>query len=280
MFFSKPRIQLYDSLFPHLSCCCSCYPDVSPSFFRWTRSRIYKPKIAFFTDHSLTRVANSHHKVNIAWLVESPLVYPDTIQYAAAHSCDFDYVLTHQKSLLDLNRNFLFYPLGGSWIHNSDWNIYPKTQLVSLIASNKKELPGQKLRHEIAKNYNDKISLYGHAYKTIQSKLIAHRDYYYSVVIENCCEDYYFSEKLIDALACGSVPIYWGCPSIAKFFDAQGIITFNSIEEFHEILNNISPQDYASRLQAVKRNLELARQYSLTEDWIWRKYQNTIFQAN
>ena len=42
------------------------------------------------------------------------------------------------------------------------------------------------------------------------------------MVIENIRRDYYFSEKLVTAIAAGCVPIYWGCPSIAHFFDPEG----------------------------------------------------------
>jgi hypothetical protein len=45
----------------------------------------------------------------------------------------------------------------------------------------------------------------------------------FHIVIENIRRDYYFSEKLVTALAAGCVPIYWGCPSIAHFFDSEGM---------------------------------------------------------
>ena len=44
-----------------------------------------------------------------------------------------------------------------------------------------------------------------------------------------------FSEKLLDAMAVGTIPVYWGCPEIDKFFDKNGIITFNTIEELKDI---------------------------------------------
>jgi hypothetical protein len=51
---------------------------------------------------------------------------------------------------------------------------------------------------------------------------VAHRERRFHIVIENIRCDYYFSEKLVTALAAGCVPIYWGCPSIAHFFDREG----------------------------------------------------------
>jgi hypothetical protein len=38
--------------------------------------------------------------------------------------------------------------------------------------------------------------------------------YKYSLVIENSTDDYYISEKIFDALICGSMPIYYGSDKI------------------------------------------------------------------
>ena len=43
-------------------------------------------------------------------------------------------------------------------------------------------------------------------------------------VIENMREPNYFSEKLVDAVLCSTVPIYWGCPNLDRFVDPDGII--------------------------------------------------------
>ena len=53
----------------------------------------------------------------------------------------------------------------------------------------------------------------------------------FSVVIENIRADFYFSAKLINCFVHGTVPVYWGAPSIAAFFNASGMIVFETLEE-------------------------------------------------
>ena len=70
----------------------------------------------------------------------------------------------------------------------------------------------------------------------------------------------------------GTIPIYWGCPSIGNFFDIDGVITFDSLEELEDVLNKITPELYNSKIESIKSNFELAKKYILSEDWI---YENT-----
>jgi hypothetical protein len=70
----------------------------------------------------------------------------------------------------------------------------------------------------------------------------------------------------------GTIPIYWGCPSIGDFFDIDGILTFDTIDDLSEILNSLTPELYNSKIKNIKNNFELSKKYILSEDWI---YENT-----
>ncbi|CAJ1328913.1 unnamed protein product [Effrenium voratum] len=48
------------------------------------------------------------------------------------------------------------------------------------------------------------------------------------LVIENSKHVNYFSEKLLDVLLARCIPVYWGCPNIADFFDVAGMILIES----------------------------------------------------
>ena len=96
------------------------------------------------------------------------------------------------------------------------------------------------------------------------------RDYRFSVVIENCKRDYYFTEKLIDCFMTGTVPIYWGCPSIGEFFDTRGMILFDSADEAKEIIESLDKELYHSKEKFVKKNFNKAKEYIIPEDWIYR----------
>ena len=81
-------------------------------------------------------------------------------------------------------------------------------------------------------------------------------NYAFSVAIENniSSDDYYFTEKLIECFTTGTVPIYYGCPNIDKFFDIRGVLTFTTQEELDNILDNLSEEKYNSMLEYINYN--------------------------
>jgi hypothetical protein len=97
------------------------------------------------------------------------------------------------------------------------------------------------------------------------------KDYRFSIVIENCQKDYYFSEKLIDCFMTGTIPIYWGCQSIDKFFDVEGMLIFNNLDELEIILSSLNNELYMSRLDSIKNNFFEAKKYLIADDLIYSK---------
>jgi hypothetical protein len=71
-------------------------------------------------------------------------------------------------------------------------------------------------------------------------------------VIENVRENNYFSEKLLDAVFCETVPIYWGCPNIDRFIDPEGLINCETGEDVRAAVQNMSVEDYQHRLPAIR----------------------------
>jgi hypothetical protein len=94
-------------------------------------------------------------------------------------------------------------------------------------------------------------------------KILALKDYMFSIVVENCKEDYYFSEKLIDCFLSGTVPIYYGCPSIDTFFNINGIIMYDTVDECLDIIRNITPEKYSQMLPYIEENFAIAQKYDV-----------------
>ena len=144
-----------------------------------------------------------------------------------------------------------------------------------MILSSKTVCEGHRLRHEIVKHISNlNVDLFGHIYNPISmgddsdnpqsltnEKILALKNYHFSIIIENCKEDYYFDEKLLDSLLTGTIPIYWGCPSIHKFFNIDGFYIFNNVEELLTILSNITPELYISKLGVIEENFNEAKKY-------------------
>ena len=87
-------------------------------------------------------------------------------------------------------------------------------------------------------------------------KSIALNDYMFSIVVENDIYDTYFTEKITDCFATGTVPLYYGPKSISDYFNTEGIIFLEgSIEDMCETIKNIDESEYHNRKEAIEDNL-------------------------
>lgn len=269
------KVNLIDLNFRH-------HPNNSVAFkqtskyIEWVRDSSTSNSTVFITDRYLTtvdEVTNATRKV--AWLLEPRAILPDIYDWIEKNNKKFDFVLTFDDKLLQLNQNFLFYPFGVTWMEKIRDNSPTKTDSVSIIASSKQMTPGHMFRQAIVELCGKRgdVHIYGRGYNTIEKKESGLENYRFSVVAENSIDNFYFSEKIIDCIINKTIPIYWGCDT-SKFFDQSGIIKFNSLESLNNILNSLSPELYESMLPAAIRNYEKVLENNLTvpEDWIFANY--------
>jgi len=259
----KRKVKIVDSMFSHVK-----YSTIfqESKYMCWDRNILPDEELVIYTDFSVQNVSDKvKHK--IAWLLESPDITPQAYDWISKNNKKFDYVLTHQKNFLDRGENFIFSPTGGCWIKPEDQKIYDKTKNISIIASGKRMTHGQKLRHLIIGLYNNKMDVYGRGYSPVEYKLDALKEYMFSVTIENTNKDYYFSEKLIDCFMTGTIPIYFGPPSIGKFFNEKGIIMFQD-DDFD--IDSLNEELYDNMLPYIRENFEKAKEYIIAEDYIYK----------
>lgn len=271
------KIKIIDQMFAHAK----YSTDFQESkYIEWDRAPISPTdNIIFYTDYSLDQIrsyTDKSSKLIYAWLLESPDITAQSYNWIASNNDNFTYVLTHSKLLLDKGENYKFCPTGGCWIKPEDQKVYEKTKLISIIASAKRMTHGHMLRHQSIQRFKDNLDVYGRGYNPVDYKLTALKDYAFSLTIENTKKDFYFTEKLMDCFMSGTVPIYWGCPSINKFFNTDGMIIFDTIDDLYNILNNLSLDKYNTMLLAIEENFEKAKKYLIAEDYIYEKYLNYI----
>jgi len=225
--------------------------------------------VTVFTDCFLREVASCKSDYKVAWMLEPPNINSDMYVWMANNYLKFDLVFTFDDRMLALDRRFRFFSNGATWIWPEYRKIYDKSKMISAIFSNKKFTEGHRLRHAIASRYGHRLSLMGSGYRAIENKIEGLQEYRYSIVIENCWENSYFSEKLTDCFYTGTVPIYCGFSKVTQFFDGNGIILFNSVDQLESILEGIGEEDYNSRLTAIKKNFSAADSYSDMEYFLW-----------
>ncbi|MFM9096687.1 MAG: hypothetical protein ACKOQW_00115, partial [Phycisphaerales bacterium] len=177
----------------------------------------------------------------------------------------FHRVLSHQASLVARLRNGCLVPHGGTMIRTAVDPTAPRSMRLGLIASRKASTEGHRMRHRIAdwaRSAAPDIALLGRGYRPIGCKSEGHLPFMYSVVIENGSYPGYFTEKLVDCLLCGSVPIYWGDPEFARHFDPAGIVFCRDEADIRRAVLAADAAGFASRLEARIANARRATRFA------------------
>lgn len=239
-----------------------------PTYFEFNKGNI--EEITFFVDDGIiNNLFTKECKIKIGWILESKDITNNIIAIVKNNldsiNKNFDYVITHNKELYQLGGKFIYYPSHGYWIENPQ--IYTKTKLVSMISSNKCWTKGHKKRLEFVEKFRHKVDLYGRGFKEINKKEEGLKDYMFSITVENDQYETYWSEKILDCFACGTIPIYYGSQDIGNFFDTNGIINLDNNFD----INKLSEDIYFSKLESIKNNFNKCLKYNIIEDLIFKE---------
>lgn len=244
--------------------------------FSWCTSDTITSEYVFFTDKHLQDVDNYIYNdvKKVAWLLEPKGIDPGIYNWILENYNKFDNVLTFDREIISQIDNGLFQPYGTYWVEKA---CPVKSNLVSMIASYKKEAVGHKIRHSIYNHFSSSIDTFG----TITgSRLINKdtglRDFKFSFAIENCKQDGYFTEKILDCFATKTIPVYWGTRSIEEFFNADGIIFIDDFESIESVINFLSEDVYNNRLEAIEDNFNKIDDYHIPEIYLEKNYKHLL----
>ena len=236
---------------------------IAPEKVRYVQNQAKWDGITYFTDKTFHAVKNVNSPIKIAWVIEPKNLLPPIYEIVVANEDEFDLIFTYEQELLDRNpEKYKFHFCDAINIDRESIKLHKKNKLVSMIASEKTWLFGHRLRHIIVKSLlpkidNINIDLFGNVVnKPIDLKSDSLNDYMFQIAIENAQRINYFSEKIYDCFATGTVPIYWGAPNIGDYFDMRGVLVFNTPDELKDILNSLSVEKYNSMLPAIRSNYE------------------------
>ncbi|MHA1661093.1 MAG: glycosyltransferase family 10 domain-containing protein [Promethearchaeota archaeon] len=240
-----------------------------PDDFIWIKNNT-KSDIEIYIDSSIRENIGKSKENKYAWVFESEKIFNiEWILNDIDSICgSYELIFTHNRRLLDFGRNFVFIPGNAFWIKTPE--IAKKNKLVSMIYSNKLKTEGHRKRKEIADKYKKNIDLYGRGVNPIKHKEDGLRDYMFSIAVENGKYNDYFTEKILDCFAMGTIPVYWGCDNIDNYFDGNGIIKLSEdlkIEELNEEL-------YYSKIKSIKNNFDKVMKYQILEEWVLKNRAN------
>ena len=275
------KMQAIGAPFPIEYSSCS---NLKPKLFEWTTD---DSDIKVFIDRAIAPNLNYKKKPNekkIAWVCESRAIFhawmfPEDIWEKnierLINSFDTIYVSDRRWCKYSENIKFAFAGSNAPWV--KDKQVFPKSKLLSMIASPKIVTFGHKLRHAIASKHADKIDVFGGANGSKRfgdgvwpDKSEAMNDYMFSVVIENDSYETYFTEKITDCFATGTIPVYWGTSDIGNYFNKDGIIELTPDFDF----SSLTPELYNSKISAISDNLERVKNMELADDVLFKLITN------
>jgi hypothetical protein len=202
----------------------------------------------------------------------------------------FNAILTWNDKVLNHCDNAMFMPFGSTWLKPEQYEKdYPKYFQVSHVRGNLLKTHGHSLRFEYHNRSQTELKMPYKSWETAgirekietcaAAKCELFGDAQFGVAIENTSYRGYFTEKIMELFLFKTIPIYWGCSNIGDFFNKDGIISVNNIDDAIYALNNLDENYYSSKIDAVNENYKLALQYIDYEQNIVNKITE-IFELN
>lgn len=136
-----------------------------------------------------------------------------------------------------------------------------KERDLSWITSNIDVLPGHRRRLRFLEKIqgNIEFDLYGRGFRYIEDKWDGLAPYRYSLAVENFSNSYYWSEKLADCFLAWTMPIYYGCTQISKYFPKESMvcIDIDDPQGIDKIKDTIASNRWSQNIDAIEHARQL-----------------------
>jgi hypothetical protein len=226
--------------------------------------------------------------VRFVFLLEPPEIVNHS--HHALHGLQhntYNYLLTHNQELINASDRALLFEFGTTWIR--DYVFTDKEYSISALVGGKLMANGHYLRQEVLTHRHNIVtprnfyisSHYPPKVDVSELKILGNDktplfDSQFHICIENTKRLNWFTEKLIDCLVTKTIPIYWGCPNIGDWFDLDGIIIVNNLDDFINVCNSLNENTYNEKLEAVNKNYEIAKKLANIDDRLIDKINSIL----
>ena len=264
------KLHTFGCPFRHTASSCHGY---KPSNFEWVHDTSNN-SVEVYMDDDLLGGFKSKCKNKFLWLVESKEIIPEAIEYVKTNFTElaevYRKIFINDREVLKLDSVFEYCPPGSNlpWVTNKA--IHTKTKLISMISSNKAITTGHKYRNFKIKEFIEKgypIDFFGRQINPIVRKEDALEEYRFSIAMENAAYTTYYTEKIMDCFATGTIPIYYGTPDIGDHFNKDGIIVLDDNFNIYDITVDL----YHSKKETIKENFERCMETISADDYIYQK---------
>lgn len=222
---------------------------------------------------SLPQTNEDLSELNVLVLIE-PNGYFGHSDWAIKNKDLFSLIITWDQRVLNNCPNAVFLGFGHTWFKPEQYTKkHDKKFQISHLCGALLKTYGQSLRHEILARENEITSIpkkffptYGDRHNIEEARIGKEEvfgDSQYGIAIENFSHKGYFSEKILDCFLLRTIPIYWGCSNIGDYFNKDGIIQFQNIDDLITKVNKLEELKYHNNWtqSAVEENYQLALKY-------------------
>ena len=197
----------------------------------------------------------------------------------------YNYLFTHNEELLSTIPTSHLFEFGTTWVR--DYKFPQKKYAVSTLVGGKLMAPGHHLRQKLwfkeqrIKNIPTNFFISGNFggienfnnNPTLGQDKTPLFDTQFHVCIENTKRNNWFTEKLIDCLQTKTIPIYWGCPNIDKWFNVDGFIIVDTLDDIVNACNALTPEIYNQKFAIVEENFEKSKIFTTISDRLQQKIE-------
>lgn len=240
-----------------------------PSKFEWSHNNSESDITVYFDYDFKGGCNNTKDRLKFLWLCESKSITGQVFKHVEENADEFfncyDAIFVHDREMIEKDDRFTYLPNAANkhWI--VDTGIHDKTKSVSMISSGKSMCVGHLLRNEIATKFREKIDLYGRQFNPIDKKEEGLNDYRFSFAVENASYKTYFTEKIMDCFATGTIPIYLGSPDIGEYFNMDGIVMLDKNTDIRILTKDY----YYDKMDAIKENYDICMSHPMVDDLIY-----------
>ena len=255
------------------------HPATSSQYLEYTTE---PTDIGIFVDydgmleHHETIVKNTNHKYKIMVQMEPAGFNRALNGWILENENLFDYILVHYPAWKGTGKypeKYRYYIAGSrTMILPEDRQLHKKTQNIATIWSHKNYgLVGHNLRHQmrdwLKANRPGVVDFHNP-----KEKIDVLKDYRYEIVVENEFP-YFLTEKHIDAMLTGTLPIIWGNKNTIQWkgFDTNGMVFFESPEELYQLIDSgiFNEEFYLSKKFSMLHNYNEVQKYLSFGDIVW-----------
>jgi hypothetical protein len=256
----------------------SCFGR-EPKKFTWSYDNTGDTDIEVYMDNSLLKGFHSKSKNKFLWICESSTVSQPQLELIKNNKDQFQdcykKIFIHDRRYLNVCENMEFVPCGS----NMPWvklpKLYDKSKWMSLICSGKNFSKGHQYRNYLMEKFKSTtypIDYFGRHFNPFERKEDVLNDYYFSITIENGKYETYFTEKIMDCFATGTIPVYYGTNDIGDYFNKEGIVILQENMD----LSLLTKDYYHSKYEAVKENFEKCMNHQMADDYLYDKIIESI----